>query len=110
MTEKGGISASGTLMGRNEPRIVSINDYHVDLVPEGVILVCENHDRPGAIAHVSGVLGRRKINIANMTVGRKKIGGRALIVLNIDETVPPEIVAEIKKSDIIISVHAVNLG
>jgi D-3-phosphoglycerate dehydrogenase len=108
-TAKVNISASGTLLGKNNPRIVRIDGYHVDLVPEGCILVCENHDRPGAIAHISKVLGERKVNIANMTVGRKKLGGKALTVLNVDESISPAVVAEIKKSKIIIRIQAVYL-
>ena len=108
-TAKVNISASGTILGKNNPRIVRIDGYHVDLVPEGCILVCENHDRPGAIAHISKVLGERKVNIANMTVGRKKLGGKALTVLNVDESISPAVVAEIKRSKIIVRVQVINV-
>ena len=47
-------SVAGTFFGAT-PRIVKINDRHVEARPEGVLLLIENRDRPGLV----GLLGQR---------------------------------------------------
>ena len=102
-------SVAGTLFGKEDPRIVRIDGYHVDAVPEGYLLVCSNHDKPGAIAHISTVLSRNGINIAGMTVGRKKIGGKATTMLNIDNAISVEVLKEVKDHPVIIEARLVKL-
>jgi len=43
----------------------------VDVVPEGAMVIYTNVDKPGVIGYVGTVLGKNKINIASMQVGRK---------------------------------------
>jgi D-3-phosphoglycerate dehydrogenase len=54
-----------------------------------VLLIYENHDEPGIIGMVGSLLGRDKVNIAAMSLGRNSAGGTALCVLNLD-SVPTE--------------------
>jgi len=88
-------SFSGTMFALSEPRVVRIDDMDVDVIPEGPMLICRNDDKPGAISHIANVLAKRGVNIARMTVGRDTPGGRAIIVLNIDEPVTEDAVREI---------------
>ncbi len=99
----------GTLFGRSEPRIVRIGDYHVDVVPQGHLLVCTNEDKPGAIRHLSTVLSDYDINIAGMTVGRDQPGGTAVTVLNIDQPPSQQALESIKDNPIILDVKLVAL-
>ena len=46
-----------------------------------------NTDTPGVIGNVGRVLGENNINIAHMSLSRNKVGGQALVVLNLDSTV-----------------------
>lgn len=78
-------SVSGTLLNGYGPRMVKIDDYTVDLPTEGHLLYIEHHDLPGLIGHVGTLLGQHEINIGSMQVGRKSIGGRAIMVLTIDK-------------------------
>ena len=102
-------SAAGTLFGKEDPRIVRVDGYHVDAVPSGYLLVCSNHDKPGAIAHLSTVLSRNRINIAGMTVGRKEIGGKAVTLINIDNSIPGKVLEEVKAHPVIIEARLVKL-
>ncbi len=102
-------TVAGTLFGKRDPRIVAIDGYHVDAVPSGYLLVCSNHDKPGAIAHISSILSRNKINIAGMTVGRKEKRGKAVTVLNIDSIITSKHLKEIKNSPLIIEVSLIKL-
>jgi D-3-phosphoglycerate dehydrogenase len=87
----------GTLFGASEPRIVLIDGYRVDAVPEGVMLVCFNEDKPKIIGRLGMLLGENNINIANMTLGRKERGGPAVTVLNLDASVSPSLLKRIGK-------------
>lgn len=86
----------GTVYG-SEPHIVHIDGYHVDIVPHGHMIVTEHTDRPGIIGKVGTLLGEAGINIAGMHVGRAAIGGRAIMVLLIDDPVPPELMQRIRE-------------
>lgn len=66
----------GTLFTRTEPRIVKINDYYVEAIPKGHMIVIDNKDMPGIVGHIGTLLGNAKINIAGMTFGREKRGGQ----------------------------------
>lgn len=102
-------SAAGTLFSKRDPRIVRINEYHVDASPDGYLLLCENYDKPGAVAHISAVLTGAGINIANMTVGRKEAGGKAVILLNIDSSLSAGTLEKIRSNRIIIQARLLEL-
>src|SRR2546426_5741986 len=40
---------AGALYGRRDPRIVQMDSFRVEIVPEGHMLFILNHDRPGVI-------------------------------------------------------------
>ncbi|MBI1870279.1 MAG: phosphoglycerate dehydrogenase [Chlamydiae bacterium] len=91
-------SIEGTLFGtRKESRVVRMNGYHVDAVPLGYLLVLSNEDKPGLVAGVSSILGRNHINIAGMTVGRNIVGGQAVTVMNVDSSIPENVLKELAK-------------
>jgi len=75
---------AGTIVGRNEPRIVTIDGYRVEAITRGTLLILLADDKPGLIGNVGKLLGEKGINIAAMTFGRKSAGGEAITVLNLD--------------------------
>lgn len=75
---------SGTLLNGLGPRIVKVDDYAVDIVPEGHLLFIKHKDQPGAIGRVGTLLAAHNINIATMQVGRSEVGGNAIMMLTID--------------------------
>ncbi len=78
-------SAAGTLIGKaNEARIVNINAREVEVAAEGKLLVLENLDQPGMVGDVGTILGRNKINIADMSLSRLAPGGTAYMVVRVD--------------------------
>ncbi len=77
-----------TLFSHDEPRIVEVDGYRVDVVPEGTILVTVSHDEPGFIGTVGTALGELGINIATWKTGRSAPGGRALSFISVDSDVP----------------------
>ena len=80
-----------------EPRIVRLRDLHIEFIPEGHILVLAYEDRPGMVGRIGSILGRHNVNIASMHVGRRTRRGRAIVVLLLDEDVPPEVMEEVRR-------------
>ena len=109
VTAKGTTSLAGTLFGRRSPRIVRVNEYHVDVTPRGHLLVSLNHDRPGVICHVSGVLAERDVNIADMTCGRNVPGATSLLVISTDSPPGPAVLEAIEASPLILWARLVSL-
>lgn len=98
-TDEGTWVLGGTLFGRREPRIVRINEHTIDLAPAPHMLFVWNLDRPGMIGQVGTILGRHRVNIAGMYLGRSEPGGLAVMVLTVDEPAPPEAVEAIRRVD-----------
>jgi D-3-phosphoglycerate dehydrogenase len=90
-------SVTGTALNRRDLRIRAIDDFPIDLVPEGYLLFTIHEDRPGIIGAVGTLLGARGINIAGMHVGRDRVGGRAVMVLTVDDPVPETLLEEIQR-------------
>lgn len=109
-TSQGSLQLGGTLFGHREPRITRINQWRLDLVPAPHMLFVWNEDRPGMIGQVGTILGRHRVNIANMHVGRHDAGGMALMVLTLDAPAPPEVVREIRKAPGISQIKSVRLS
>jgi|UniRef100_A0A7V6A446 D-3-phosphoglycerate dehydrogenase len=81
---------AGTIFGKYEPRIVKINKFRLEAIPEGHMLFIYNTDRPGVIGAIGTTIGSHDINIARMTVGQEKERGQNIILLTTDTPVTPE--------------------
>jgi D-3-phosphoglycerate dehydrogenase len=87
---------TGTVFGHHDLRITHLDDLFVDIKPEGILLVTEHQDRPGIIGRVGTLLGSHQINIAGMHVGRERVGGRAVMMLQVDDPIPPDVLNQIR--------------
>ncbi|MBI3318339.1 MAG: phosphoglycerate dehydrogenase [Candidatus Omnitrophica bacterium] len=108
-TDRGKAEVHGAFFSRTDPRIVQINDFRVEAVPSGAMMLIRNQDKPGMIGQVGTALGSKGINISSMTFGRKSQGGEALLVLNLDQSVTPEVLEAIKKLPGVIEVKLIKL-
>jgi len=98
---------AGTLFGNKEPRLVMINAYLVEAIPEGNILLVDSLDEPGVIGSIGTTLGAKKINIGNMQFGRDKKGGKSLCILQLDTIPPADMLEELKRLPHVNSVQLV---
>jgi len=102
-------SIVGTLFTRIDPRIVKINQFYVDVVPEGHMIIIYNQDKPGIVGQIGSILGRNSINIAGMTFGRVKRGGSAITILNVDSEISTSVLSKIRKAEHIKEAKAIKL-
>ncbi|RIK67328.1 MAG: phosphoglycerate dehydrogenase [Planctomycetota bacterium] len=101
-------SVEGAVFQDGLPRILGIDGYRMEMVPEGLLLLIFNDDQPGVIGLVGTLMGTHRINIADMTLSRR--ARTALMLLKIDGGVPEAVMDELRgKSPPILSVRAVTL-
>jgi D-3-phosphoglycerate dehydrogenase len=91
VADRGELRLAGALLGDAHPRIVRIQDYHVDVLPSGTLIVLKNGDVPGVIGRVGTILGDHGINIAEYHQARLSRGGDALAAIAVDGDVDNEV-------------------
>ena len=79
------ISLAGTLLGDHHPRLVSINHFEIEVVPEGTLLITRHDDKPGVIAAISSILGESGINITRMQVSVADDKQLAMMVISVSD-------------------------
>jgi D-3-phosphoglycerate dehydrogenase len=89
------ITLSGALLGGRRPRLVCINHFDIEVVPEGTLIITHHDDRPGVISAISSVLGNANINITRMQVSTADVKDQAMAVISVSEPVPEAIMQQI---------------
>jgi D-3-phosphoglycerate dehydrogenase / 2-oxoglutarate reductase len=103
------IIMAGTLLDRRVPHVVQINDYRMNFVPEGRLLLLGSFDQPGVIGRVGTMMANNNINIASWYTGRATPGGHTLTVLALDEAIPDAVMQELQAQDYIRHAHQVEM-
>jgi len=95
IASEGTTVVAGTLL-RDEPHIVRVNNFWIDLVPKGGFFLFSDHqDRPGMVGALGNITGKADINISSMQLGRLQPRGQALMILALDEAFSEEQMQEI---------------
>ena len=87
---------SGTVFQNGEAHIVQIDEFELDIRPDGHLLLVPHKDQPKVVGPVGMILGEAGVNIAGLQLGRKELGGDSLMVLNIDNPVPEAVLKELE--------------
>ncbi len=100
------LTASGTVVHGESPRITELNGIDIELPLAGHLVVIANQDRPGVVGAIGTILGTHGINIARLSLGRAAANGeaelqskglrQALAVVQTDSVVPPEVVDKLR--------------
>ena len=72
----------------DEPRIVQLDGFRIDAVPDGMAVMISSRDVPGVVGRVGTILGANYVNIAEYRLGRTRAGDKALSFVNLDTVVP----------------------
>lgn len=100
---------AGTLFGKNEPRIVRINEFVTEAIPEGNILFLHNQDEPGVIGNMGSMLASHGINIGQMHLSRDQIGGTAISLVHVDGRVSSKVLEALTGLPHILSARQIEL-
>ena len=109
VTETEKHTVAGTLLNGLGARIVKVEGFVVDVIPNGNLLYIKNQDKPGSIGRVATKLAEKDINIATMQVGRDQIGGSAVMMLVVDNEVTTEDLIFVAQLENIDEVKAITL-
>ena len=74
----------GSVFDQSRPRLVNVNGYDMEVMPQGTMLFIENRDMPGVIGHVGSFLGTENINIAAYFLSRTDEDELAFSVVRVD--------------------------
>ncbi len=89
-------SVAGTLLGERHPRLVRIDDYHVEAVPEGCLIFTRHEDRPGVVGSLGSILSRENINISRMQVGVAEGRPEAIALIGVSAPISPSALEEVQ--------------
>jgi D-3-phosphoglycerate dehydrogenase len=92
-TRDGHHDVVGEVGADGKPRIMAIDGYRMNLVPEGPLVMIFNNDEPGVIGLVGTIFGNHKLNIADMMLSRQ--AKTALMVLKLDQPIPEKVLKEL---------------
>jgi D-3-phosphoglycerate dehydrogenase / 2-oxoglutarate reductase len=97
VTERQTRSVAGTVYADGRPRIVNIKGIRIDAEFAPSMLYVTNQDKPGFVGRFATVLGDAGINIATFHLGRESAGGNAIALVEVDGTVPSEVLARVRQ-------------
>ncbi|MEC8805067.1 MAG: phosphoglycerate dehydrogenase [Pseudomonadota bacterium] len=92
----GSRTIAGTLVGGDKPRIVEVQSIAIEADFPDTLLYLRNYDKPGFIGDLGSLCGRHDINIATFHLGRKAEGGEAIALVEIDQDIGSDVMAELR--------------
>ena len=104
-------TAAATLFGNNMPRLVQKGAFRLESRLEGILFLTTHRDTPGVVGKLGEILGKHRVNIAYLSLGRETEtrGGEAVGVLSLDSPPPAEALAEVLALEPILSASVVRL-
>lgn len=99
-----------TLFGKREPRLVAIDEFAIDAILSGQLLLTRNEDTPGVIGLMGGLLGSFGVNIGRMHLGRSEKKNEAIALISVDTPLHPEQVEQFRQIKGILEVTPINLA
>ncbi len=105
----GEVSVAGTVYGKREARIVRMDGFRLEGVPEGDVILCENDDAPGVVGNLGTALGAAGVNIARISLSRLDDRSRAFAFLNVDSAPAPDVLDRLRQLPHVRTVRAIRL-
>jgi D-3-phosphoglycerate dehydrogenase len=102
----------GTVYADGLPRILRIDGFEMDMIPEGNMVVIMNRDQPGVIGLVGTSFGNSGVNIADMVISRelqKDGSAMAMMLLKTDSQPTDELLEQLRSRGPILRVKSVVL-
>ncbi|MFY9692944.1 MAG: NAD(P)-dependent oxidoreductase, partial [Xanthobacteraceae bacterium] len=97
VTDRQTRSVSGTVYADGRPRIVDIKGIRIDAEFGPSMLYVTNQDKPGFVGRFATLLAEAGINIATFHLGREAEGGNAIALVEVDGTVPAEVLGKVQQ-------------
>ncbi|HPG27888.1 MAG TPA: ACT domain-containing protein, partial [Myxococcota bacterium] len=100
---------AGAIFHGDQPRIVRIDDFMLEAIPEGCTLLIHNHDQAGVVGHVGTLLGNAGVNISRMQLALHESRGEACMLVNVDQHPDESVLAALRDAENMIAVQLLEL-
>ena len=100
---------AGALFHGNQPRIVRIDDFMLEAIPEGPTILLHNHDEPGVVGSVGACLGDAGLNISRMQLALVRERNEAAMIVNVDTAPSEEVLLQLRALPHMITAQLVEL-
>ncbi len=109
LTDKNGrsVRVEGASIGGGNIMITELNGFQLALSGALPSIIVAHLDRPGVIANITHLIAEAGVNIASVRDIREKRGQTALIVIEMDEELPPAYVERISASHYVLTAFTV---
>ncbi len=101
---------AGAIFHASQPRIVRVDNFMLEAIPEGATLFLRNHDRPGVVGMVGKILGDAGVNISRMQLALSPEGEEALMLVNLDKCPEEAVLDTLRGHSDVISTQVLELG
>ena len=100
---------AGTV-ANGEARLTRLGEHQTDMAPSPVMLVTRHQDRPGTMGRIGLILGEADVNISAMHLARSAPRADALMILALDDDVPPAVANAIRAEEAVLDLWLIRLG
>jgi D-3-phosphoglycerate dehydrogenase len=90
-------SVGGSVFQNGEIHIIQMDEFNLDIRPEGHLLLAPHKNQPKVVGPVGMILGDAGVNISGMQVSRENNEGVSLMALTLDGVAPENIVKELER-------------
>jgi D-3-phosphoglycerate dehydrogenase len=101
---------AGTIFGRTQPRIVRVDDFRFEAIPEGPTFLIRNQDRPGVVGRLGTLLGAAGVNIKRMQLGLHLQNNQALQLLSVEPMPSQQVLEAVRKLENVETALLLDLG
>jgi D-3-phosphoglycerate dehydrogenase len=100
----------GAIFEGGQPRIVRVDDFMLEAIPEGSTLFIQNRDEPGVVGQVGTLLGEAGVNISRMQLALHPERAEAAMLVNVSQAPQQQVVEALRAMPHAISVQLLELG
>jgi len=101
---------AGALFNGSQPRIVRIDDFMLEAIPDGQTILIHNHDQPGVVGAVGACLGDAGLNISRMQLALVPERQEAAMIVNISPVPEEAVLEQLRALPHVISAQLVDLS
>ncbi|MEM7204663.1 MAG: phosphoglycerate dehydrogenase [Planctomycetota bacterium] len=100
---------TGTVLGHNHGRMIEFDDFLLDAIPEGPLLLTFHRDSPGVVGAIGTVLGQEDINVSRLQLAAPLgEGDPALGIWNLGQRLSQSAVERLRSLDSVTQAHRVD--
>ena len=107
-TERQKRSLAGTVFSDRSARIIQIKDIDMEAKFGSYMIYITNNDKPGLVGKIGDCLGSQGVNIANFNLGRDRIGGNVIELIEVDTPINDKVLEKLSDIDDIVQVKRLN--